>query len=37
MLKLIRRYIWLKNMGIHKPLRAAMDKNFIRGGSVVKW
>ena len=37
MLKLIRRYRWLKSMGIQKPLRAAMDKNFMRGGSIVKW
>lgn len=37
MIKFIKRYKWCKRMGINKPFRAALDKNFIRGGSIMKW
>ena len=36
-MKFIKRYLWLKKMGINKPFRAALDRNFIRGGSIIEW
>ena len=32
-----RRYKTFKMIGINKPLRAAMDKKFAQGGSIMSW
>lgn len=31
MIKFIRKYKWCKRMGINHPIKAALDKNFLRG------
>jgi hypothetical protein len=31
MFKFIKKYRWCKRMGIKKPFRAALDKNFLKG------
>ena len=31
MIKFIKKYKFCKSMGIRKPFRAALDKNFMRG------
>ena len=31
MIKFIKKYRWCKRMGIKKPFRATLDKNFLKG------
>lgn len=31
LIKFIRKYKWCKQMGINHPIKAALDKNFLRG------
>ena len=31
MIKFIKKYKFCKSMGISKPFRAALDKNFMKG------
>ena len=30
-IKLIKKYKWCKQMGVKHPLRATLDRNFMRG------
>ncbi len=36
-MKFLKRYLWLKKMGVNHPFKAALDRNFIKGGSIMKW
>jgi hypothetical protein len=31
MIKLIKKYLWCKRMGINHPIKAAFDKEFLKG------
>lgn len=31
MIKLIKKYLWCKRMGINHPIKAALDKKFLKG------
>ena len=32
MVNFIKKYKWCKRMGIKHPIKAALDKNFLKGG-----
>ena len=37
LIEIYKRYKTFKMIGIHKPLRAALDKKFAQGGVIMKW